>query len=398
MTGVAVGAGVGVALALVAGGVGEGVRVGFGVRLGFRVGLVLGFFFLASGWAWVLTSARQRACPGLATGHAASYASSGRSAATVVAGEAPVAAIGAPHPQTATASVSIAMATLSARAPRIRQPPSSRRHLEAATSGMTQDGGETVRGVASDNARMDTVPAGSLRILVVEDDRALRGMLVAAAEGAGYRVVAVGDGLAAGRELRAHAFDAVLLDIGLPLVDGWHILADLEGRRVPPVIVISARGEERDKVRALDMGADDYLAKPFGSDELLARLRAVLRRARPPAEPSRLVEAGGVSVDLGTRTVLRGGEEVRLSPTERALLVELARHAGRVVDHRSLLRRVWGPEYAGERNYLRTFVQRLRLKLEADPADPRLIVTVDREGYRFGPPAPPSRATPAPGG
>jgi two-component system KDP operon response regulator KdpE len=106
-----------------------------------------------------------------------------------------------------------------------------------------------------------------------------------------------------------------------------------------------------------------------------------------------MVQAGDVSVDLGTRTVFRGGKEVRLSPTERALIVELARHAGRVVDHRSLLRRVWGPEYAGERNYLRTFVQRLRLKLEADPAAPRLITTVEREGYRFGAPAPPSRTT-----
>jgi two-component system KDP operon response regulator KdpE len=241
---------------------------------------------------------------------------------------------------------------------------------------------------------MGTGPAEALRILVVEDDRALRAVLVSATEGAGYSVVAVGDGLAAARELRARAFDAVLLDIGLPVVDGWHILGELEGRRIPPVIVISARGEERDKVRALDMGADDYLAKPFGSEELLARLRAVLRRARPPAEPSRVVEAGDVSVDLGTRTVFRGGEEVRLSPTERALIVELARHAGRVVAHRSLLQRVWGPEYAGERNYLRTFVQRLRLKLEADPAEPRLIVTVEREGYRFGPPAAP-RSTPA---
>ncbi len=253
---------------------------------------------------------------------------------------------------------------------------------------------------ASDNAGMDTAPAVEpLRILVVEDDRALRGMLVSAAEGAGYAVVAVGDGLAAGHELRTRPFDAVLLDIGLPLVDGWHILTDLEGRGIPPVIVISARGEERDKVRALDLGADDYLAKPFGSEELLARLRAVLRRARPPAEPSRLVHAGDVTVDLGAGTVFRAGAEVRLTPTERALIVELARHAGRVVDHRGLLRRVWGPEYAGERNYLRTFVQRLRLKLEADPAEPRLIVTVDREGYRFGPPAPlPPRATPAPGG
>jgi two-component system, OmpR family, KDP operon response regulator KdpE len=237
--------------------------------------------------------------------------------------------------------------------------------------------------------RMDPGPAEALRILVVEDDRALRAILVAATEHAGYRVAAVGDGLAAARELRARHFDAVLLDIGLPLADGWHILGDLEGRRLPSVIVISARGEERDKVRALDMGADDYLAKPFGSDELLARLRAVLRRARPPAEPSRIVEAGDVAVDLGARTVFRGGREVRLSPTELALLVELARHAGRVVDHRSLLQRVWGPEYAGERNYLRTFVQRLRGKLEADPGEPALIVTVDRHGYRFGPPAAP---------
>ena len=245
---------------------------------------------------------------------------------------------------------------------------------------------------------MEPVGADPLRILVVEDDRALRAVLVSATQDAGYRVVAVGDGLAAARELRAQPFDVVLLDIGLPLVDGWHILGELEGRRIPSVIVISARGEERDKVRALDLGADDYLAKPFGSDELLARVRAVVRRARPPVEPSRVVEAGEVSVDLGTGAVHRAGEEVRLSPTERALVVELARNAGRVVDHRTLLRRVWGPEYAGERNYLRTFVQRLRLKLEADPAEPRLIVTVERQGYRFGPAAPPPRPAPPRGG
>jgi two-component system KDP operon response regulator KdpE len=235
------------------------------------------------------------------------------------------------------------------------------------------------------------VQAGEVvRVLVVEDDRALRAILRSATERAGYGVVAVGDGLAAMRELRHHRFDAVLLDIGLPLVDGWRILADLESERIPPVIVISARGEERDKVRALDMGADDYLAKPFGSEELLARLRAVLRRARPVAEPARVVAAGSVLVDLGAGTVFRDGTEVRLSPTELALLLELARHAGRVVDHRTLLRRVWGPEYAGERNYLRTFVQRLRAKLEVDAAEPELIVTADRRGYRFGPPAPPA--------
>src|SRR5690348_7753012 len=163
---------------------------------------------------------------------------------------------------------------------------------------------------------MDRGPAEALRILVVEDDRALRAVLVSATEGAGYEVVAVGDGLAAARELRAHPYDVVLLDIGLPVVDGWHILGELEGRRIPSVIVISARGEERDKVRALDLGADDYLAKPFGADELLARIRAVLRRTKPSSKQSNVVRAGDVSVDLGSQAVLRNGNEVRLSPTE----------------------------------------------------------------------------------
>jgi two-component system KDP operon response regulator KdpE len=158
----------------------------------------------------------------------------------------------------------------------------------------------------------------------------------------------------------------------------------LEGRRAPSVIVISARGEEADKVRALDLGADDYLAKPFGADELLARLRAVLRRVRPPVGPSLVVTAGDVSVDLGARSVTRAGREVTLSPTEYLLVAELARHAGQVVDHRALLQRVWGPSYASERNYLWTFMRRLRTKLEADPASPQVIVTAGRQGYRFG--------------
>jgi two-component system KDP operon response regulator KdpE len=182
-------------------------------------------------------------------------------------------------------------------------------------------------------------------------------------------------------------FDVVLLDIGLPFVDGWRILAGLEGRRLPSVVVISARGEERDKVRALDLGADDYLAKPFGADELLARIRAVLRRAPVPAGPSHVVHCGSVAIDVGTGSVRRGGQEVRLSPTEYGLLAELARQAGRVVDHRTLLRKVWGPAYGDERNYLRTFVQRLRAKLEDDPHHPEVVVTVGSRGYRLGPPA-----------
>jgi two-component system KDP operon response regulator KdpE len=227
-------------------------------------------------------------------------------------------------------------------------------------------------------------------VLVVEDDRALRQAIVTNAERAGYAVTAVADGLAAGEAIRSGHFDVVLLDIGLPFVDGWHILATLEGRRVPSVIVISARGEERDKVRALDMGADDYLAKPFGADELIARLRAVLRRARPPEEqppPSPVVRCGDVSVDLARHSVHRGGVEVRLSPTEYLLLAELARNAGTVMDHRTLLQRVWGPTYAGEMGYLRAFAHRLRAKLEDDPAHPTVVVTVGRQGYRFGPAA-----------
>ena len=185
--------------------------------------------------------------------------------------------------------------------------------------------------------------------------------------------------------MKAHNFDVVLLDIGLPFIDGWTILSSLEGRRAPSVIIISARGDERDKVRALDMGADDYLAKPFGAEELLARVRAVLRRARPVPEPQRIVRWGSVTVDLGRRAVLRDGTEVKLSPTEYLLLAELARHAHEVMGYRNLLQRVWGAEYADERHYLRTFIQRLRIKLEEDPRQPEVITTALGRGYRFGP-------------
>ena len=223
------------------------------------------------------------------------------------------------------------------------------------------------------------------RVLVVEDDPALRNAVRSMLEGAGYEVRTAGDGAAGARELQTGEWAVVLLDIGLPFIDGWKILAGLEGRRVPSVIVISARGEEHDKVRALDMGADDYLAKPFGSEELLARIRAVLRRAQP-APGHGTVEAGAIKVDLAHHAVFRDGQEVRLSPTEYGLLAQLARHAGEVIDHRTLLREVWGPSYGHERNYLRTFVQRLRQKLETDPRSPELIVTVGTRGYRFGTP------------
>jgi two-component system KDP operon response regulator KdpE len=227
------------------------------------------------------------------------------------------------------------------------------------------------------------------RILIAEDDAALRGSVRSILERAGYEVRVAGDGAVAVRELQSAQFDAVLLDIGLPFVDGWRVLAGLEGRLIPSVIVISARGEERDKVRALDMGADDYLAKPFGADELLARIRAVLRRAQPAAEAGPVLRLGQVVIDLGTHTVTREGIEVKLSPTEYGLLAALARHANQIVGHRTLLREVWGPAYGDERNYLRTFIQRLRIKLEDEPHQPRLIVTAGTRGYRLGGPEAP---------
>jgi two-component system KDP operon response regulator KdpE len=225
----------------------------------------------------------------------------------------------------------------------------------------------------------------SARILVVEDDRALGQSLLTALTDAGWTATRVPDGSAALEAVKTADFDVMLLDIGLPVIDGWTVLRSFEGRRSPSVIIISARGDERDKVRALDMGADDYLAKPFGADELLARVRAVLRRAKPEPEPQRIVRWGGVTVDLGRRAVFRDGGEVKLSPTEYLLLAELARHAHEVMGYRRLLQRVWGAEYADERQYLRTFIQRLRIKLEEDPRQPVVITTVLGRGYRFGP-------------
>jgi two-component system KDP operon response regulator KdpE len=223
------------------------------------------------------------------------------------------------------------------------------------------------------------------KILVVEDDRALRNAVVSALQSGGYDVDLAVDGSAGVQALGTKSYDVVLLDIGLPFVDGWHVLSTLEGQRVPSVIVISARGDQSDKVRALDMGADDYLAKPFGSEELLARIRAVLRRAQPPAQVSLVARWGDVSVDLSRHSVLKDGQEVRLSPTEYLLIAELAGHAHEVMDYRTLLHQVWGPAYGDERHYLRVFIQRLRLKLEHDPAHPEVIQTAPGRGYRFGP-------------
>jgi two-component system KDP operon response regulator KdpE len=178
--------------------------------------------------------------------------------------------------------------------------------------------------------------------------------------------------------------DVILLDLGLPDRDGLEVTRELRGWSAVPIIVLSARGREQDKVAALDLGADDYLTKPFGVEELLARIRVALRHsASAGATPEPVFEAGDLRVDLERREVRRGGREVHLTPTEYKLLTLLIRHAGKVLTHRQLLKDVWGVHYAGQSHYARVYMAQLRQKLEEDPSRPRLLVTEPGVGYRL---------------
>ena len=179
----------------------------------------------------------------------------------------------------------------------------------------------------------------------------------------------------------------MILDLGLPGIDGIEVIRGLRGWTQIPIIVLSVREGERDKVAALDAGADDYVTKPFGMDELLARLRAALRRATP-AEEAAEVETPDFTVDLAAKRVVRGDDEVRLTPTEWEIVEMLVRNPGRLVTQRQLLQEVWGPQYSTETNYLRVYMAQIRRKLEPDPARPRYFVTEARMGYRFNTPAP----------
>jgi two-component system, OmpR family, KDP operon response regulator KdpE len=222
------------------------------------------------------------------------------------------------------------------------------------------------------------------RILVVDDDAQLLRALRINLSARGYHTVVAVDGAsglsAASRELP----DLVIVDLGLPDMDGVEVVEGIRGWSAVPVIVLSARHLEQSKVRALDAGADDYVTKPFGMDELLARIRAALRRASPALEEP-VVRTDAFTVDLAARRVTRDGADVRLTPTEWHVLEVLVRHAGKLVPHRQLLQEVWGPRYESETNYLRVYLAQLRAKLEPDPARPRFLLTEPGMGYRFQP-------------
>ena len=200
----------------------------------------------------------------------------------------------------------------------------------------------------------------------------------------GYLVTLAADGATALRAAAEWHPDVVVLDLGLPDLDGAEVIAGIRGWSPVPILVLSARTDSGEKVAALDAGADDYVTKPFGMDELLARLRAAVRRAAGTAVPGDpVVRLGELTVDLAAKRVLRGTESVHLTPTEWGILETLAEHRGVLVGQRELLRRVWGPQYEDNTNYLRVYVAQLRRKLEPDPARPRYLITEPGMGYRL---------------
>jgi two-component system KDP operon response regulator KdpE len=220
------------------------------------------------------------------------------------------------------------------------------------------------------------------RVLVVDDEPPILRALGTNLRARGYSIELAATGEEALTLAARHRPDAVILDLGLPGMSGIDVIEGLRGWTNVPIIILSARGAERDKVAALDAGADDYVTKPFGMDELLARLRASLRR-NAPAPESALVETPDFVVDLAAKRVRRGDEEVRLTPTEWGLVEVLVRNAGKLVSQRQLLQDVWGPQYGEETNYLRVHMAHIRRKLEPEASRPRYFITEPGMGYRF---------------
>jgi len=228
------------------------------------------------------------------------------------------------------------------------------------------------------------------RILVVDDEPQILRALGTNLRARGFEIDLAETGEEALELAARHRPDLVIVDLGLPGIDGVEVVRGLRGWTNVPIVVLSVRDAEADKVEALDAGADDYVTKPFGMDELLARTRAALRRAAPIDEPEQpVIETPDFRVDLSAKRVSTPNGEVRLTPTEWHLVEVLVRHAGKLVTQRQLLQEVWGPGYTSESNYLRVYLAQIRRKLEPDPARPRYFLTEPGMGYRFEPPPPP---------
>lgn len=226
------------------------------------------------------------------------------------------------------------------------------------------------------------MPSEGTRILVIDDEKQIRRMLKTALAGYGYNIEEASSGQEGLSQTTIFHPDLIILDLGLPDLDGIEVIKRLREWSQTPIIVLSVREDEEDKIQALDAGADDYLTKPFSMGELLARLRVALRHmAKSEDEP--VLNFGKLTVDLARRLVLLDGEEVRLTPTEYDILKYLALHSGRVITHGQLLRTVWGPNYQGETHYLRVYIGQLRRKIETNPTQPRYIMTEAGVGYRF---------------
>jgi two-component system KDP operon response regulator KdpE len=221
------------------------------------------------------------------------------------------------------------------------------------------------------------------RVLVVDDEPQILRFLRPALDAAGYEVIEAETGAAAIRDVATKAPDIVILDLGLPDMDGKEVITRLRGWTDIPIIILSARDRETEKIAALDLGADDYIEKPFGIGELTARIRTALRHKLKTEAGNDKVQSDGLLIDMVHRRVERDGTAIKLTPKEYDLLALLARHAGKVVTHKTLLTSVWGPAHAEDMQYLRVFIGQLRAKVERDPAKPGIIATEPGVGYRF---------------
>jgi two-component system KDP operon response regulator KdpE len=221
------------------------------------------------------------------------------------------------------------------------------------------------------------------RILIVDDEPNIIGTVAPLLRARGYEVQSAMSGRAALEAVERDKPDLIVLDLGLPDIDGVEVCRQVRRTLSVPILVLSARGAEGDKVRALDAGADDYVTKPFGAEELLARIRATLRRVENPSPPSEPIVRGDLVIDRERFRVLRDGEEVRLTPKEFELLTFLAQHPGRVLTHRTILKAVWGSHAVDQPEHLRVLVGALRKKIEPNPSSPKYILTEPWVGYRF---------------